>query len=196
MLTGYRSLQTKDSEVYYMTDFMVRKDADTLFEELIDTIPWRSDKITVFGKTYDQPRLTAWFGEEGKSYSYSGITMEPVAFPGLLMELKTKIEIATDTKFNSCLANLYRDGQDSNGWHSDDEKELGINPIIASVSLGEARYFHLRHKSDHSLKEKLLLQPGSLLLMRGTTQHHWQHQVPKTKRKIGSRINLTFRYIQ
>ena len=179
-----------------MPDFMARKDADTLFEELIDTIPWRSDKITVFGKTYDQPRLTAWFGEEGKSYSYSGITMEPVAFPGLLMDLKTKIEIATDTKFNSCLANLYRDGQDSNGWHSDDEKELGINPVIASVSLGQARYFHLRHKSDHSLKEKLLLQPGSLLVMKGTTQHHWQHQVPKTKRKIGSRINLTFRYIQ
>jgi len=196
MLTGYRSLQTKDSEVYYMPDFMARKNADTLFEELMDTIPWRSDKITVFGKTYDQPRLTAWFGGEGKSYSYSGITMEPVAFPGLLMELKTKIEIATDTKFNSCLANLYRDGQDSNGWHSDDEKELGINPAIASVSLGEARYFHLRHKSEHSLKEKLLLQPGSLLMMRGTTQHHWQHQVPKTKRKIGSRINLTFRYIQ
>jgi len=196
MLTGYRSLQTKDSEVYYMPDFMARKNADTLFEELMDTIPWRSDKITVFGKTYDQPRLTAWFGGEGKSYSYSGITMEPVAFPGLLMELKTKIEIATDTKFNSCLANLYRDGQDSNGWHSDDEKELGINPAIASVSLGEARYFHLRHKSDYSLKEKLLLQPGSLLVMKGTTQHHWQHQVPKTKRKIGSRINLTFRYIQ
>lgn len=179
-----------------MPDFMARKDADTLFKELIDTIPWRSDKITVFGKTYDQPRLTAWFGEEGKSYSYSGITMEPLTFPNLLMELKSEIEIATDTKFNSCLANLYRDGQDSNGWHSDDEKELGINPVVASVSLGEARYFHLRHKLNHSLKEKLLLNPGSLLLMMGATQHHWQHQVPKTKRKIGSRINLTFRYIQ
>lgn len=196
MLAGSRSLKIQDGEVYHVHDFMDRTDADTLFIELINSIPWRSDKITVFGKTYDQPRLTAWFGEEGKSYSYSGITMEPIAFPGLLMKLKSKIELATTAKFNSCLANLYRDGKDSNGWHSDDEKELGTKPVIASVSFGEARYFHLRHKSDHSKKEKLLLTSGSLLLMKGTTQNHWQHQVPKTKRKIGSRINLTFRYIQ
>jgi len=196
MLAGLRSLKIQEGEVYYMPDFIDRTEADTLFEELIDLIPWRAEKITVFGKTYDQPRLTAWYGEEGKSYSYSGITMEPIPFPQVLMEMKSDLELISGKQFNSCLANLYRDGQDSNGWHSDDEKELGSNPVIASISLGESRFFHLRKKTDHSCKEKLLLNSGSLLLMMGATQHHWQHQVPKTKRKIGSRINLTFRYIK
>ncbi|NND16031.1 MAG: alpha-ketoglutarate-dependent dioxygenase AlkB [Eudoraea sp.] len=196
MITDLQCLDLPDSEIYYVPDFLSKTRAENLFEELRSSIPWRSDKITVFGKTYDQPRLTAWFGEEGISYSYSGITMQPTPFPELLMELKTKLELFSGTKFNSCLANLYRDGQDSNGWHADDEKELGTNPVIASLSLGESRAFHLRYKSDHSRKEKLLLTSGSLLLMLGATQHHWHHQVPKTKRKIGSRINLTFRCIK
>ena len=196
MLAGLRSLKIQEGEVYYLPDYMDRTDAAAHFEELVNSIPWRSDKITVFGKTYDQPRLTAWFGEEGKSYSYSGISMQPLPFTQILRQLKSELEIFSGERFNSCLANLYRDGQDSNGWHADDEKELGINPVIASVSLGESRYFHLRHKSDHNKKEKLLLHSGSLLLMKGSTQHNWQHQVPKTKRKIGPRINLTFRYIQ
>ena len=122
--------------------------------------------------------------------------MQPLPFTQILRQLKSELEIFSGEQFNSCLANLYRDGQDSNGWHADDEEELGINPVIASVSLGESRYFHLRHKSDHNKKEKLLLHSGSLLLMKGSTQHNWQHHVPKTKRKIGPRINLTFRYIQ
>ena len=162
----------------------------------MEETPWRSDKITVFGKTYDQPRLTAWYGEKGKTYSYSSIVMDPIPFTNLLSEIKTRIEQLIGEHFNSCLLNLYRDGQDSNGWHSDDEKELGRNPVIASLSFGQSRMFHLRHKVDKTLKHKLELTAGSMLLMQGTTQHFWQHQLPKTKRKIDPRINLTFRIIQ
>ena len=191
-----KCLELPDSEIYFDAQYISKPKAEDFFKKLLQSVPWRSEKITVFGKTYDQPRLTAWYGEEGKSYSYSGIKMQPLEFTPTLMELKTQVEGFSGQQFNSCLANLYRDGQDSNGWHADDEKELGSNPVIASISLGESRFFHLRKKSDHSYKEKLLLSSGSLLLMMGATQHHWQHQVPKTKRKIGSRINLTFRYIK
>ena len=185
-----------DSDIRYFPEFCSAEDAASQFSSLMVGTPWRNDKITVFGKTYDQPRLTAWYGEEGKSYSYSGIVMHPIPFTKLLSEIKAKVESKTGERFNSCLLNLYRDGQDSNGWHSDDEKELGKDPVIASLSLGQTRMFHLRHKKDKTLKHKIELKTGSLLLMRGTTQHFWQHQLPKTKRKIDPRINLTFRSIQ
>ena len=121
--------------------------------------------------------------------------MWPHSFIEPLTTIKERIEKVAKVEFTTCLLNLYRDGKDSNGWHSDDEKELGRNPVIASVSLGEERYFHLRHKKNKSLKSKLLLQHGSLLLMQGETQHNWQHQIPKTAKRIGPRINLTFRVI-
>lgn len=191
-----KCLELPDCEIYVHDHYIPIAKTESLFNDLYQSIPWRSDKITVFGKTYDQPRLTAWYGEEGKTYGYSGIRMQPLKFTSVLMDVKSQLEDYSRHQFNSCLANLYRDGQDSNGWHADDERELGSNPVIASISLGESRFFHLRKKSDHSCKEKLLLNSGSLLLMMGATQHHWQHQVPKTKRKIGPRINLTFRYIK
>jgi alkylated DNA repair dioxygenase AlkB len=122
--------------------------------------------------------------------------MKPQPFSPVLNAVKLKIEKATKMTFSSCLLNLYRDGQDSNGWHSDNEKELGKNPVIASVSLGAERLFHLKHKSIKTLKHKLTLQNGSLLLMKGDTQHHWLHQIPKTKKLIDKRINLTFRLIK
>lgn len=185
-----------DSDIRYYPGLFGPERSDQLFDALIEETPWRADKITVFGKTYDQPRLTAWYGEEGKSYSYSNIVMDPIPFTPLLLEIKSKVEALTNGRFNSCLLNLYRDGQDSNGWHADDEKELGHNPVIASVSFGAIRMFHLRHKRDTSLKQKIALEAGSLLLMSGPTQHFWNHQLPKTKRKIDPRINLTFRFIQ
>ena len=122
--------------------------------------------------------------------------MQPHEFTDELLEIKEKIENKTSVVFTTCLLNLYRDGKDSNGWHADDEKELGQNPVIASITLGQERFFHLKHKKKKDLKQKLLLKHGSLLLMEGETQHHWLHQIPKTTRSIGERINLTFRVIQ
>ena len=190
-----RSLNLVDSDIWYYPNFIPTNEADDYFKVLRNTTPWRQDNIKVFGKVYDQPRLTALYGNNGKTYSYSNITMTPLPFSESLEQLKNRIDREAEIEFTTCLLNLYRDGKDSNGWHSDDEKELGINPIIASISLGEERYFHLRHKKDKNLKHKILLQHGSLLLMRGTTQHFWQHQIAKTARKIGERINLTFRVI-
>ena len=191
-----RNLQMPDAEVYYVPHFFNISEADELYRNLLNTTPWQQDKITVFGKTYLQPRLTAFFADNNKPYTYSNITMMPHKFNGPLLNIKNSIENQFQLKFTSCLANLYRTGQDSNGWHADDEKSLGNNPVIASVSLGAERMFHFKHKNNKHLKKKLLLEHGSLLLMKGETQHHWLHQIPKTKKPVGKRINLTFRIIQ
>ncbi|WP_222983632.1 alpha-ketoglutarate-dependent dioxygenase AlkB family protein [Flagellimonas meishanensis] len=188
-------LDLPDCDIVYYPNFFQAKKALILFEKLRKEVPWQQDHITLFGKTHPQPRLTALFGNNGKSYSYSNITMNPHGFTPDLLHIKTAIEKETQANFTTCLLNLYRDGRDSNGWHADDEKELGQNPIIASVSLGAPRFFHLRHKHDRSLKYKMRLEHGSLLVMSGKTQHFWQHQIPKTSKKIGERINLTFRVI-
>ena len=152
-------LSLKDATVVYYPNFISSKYASEVFQKLFKESPWREDIIKIFGKVYKQPRLTALYGEEGKSYSYSGITMSPSAFTPLLHELKTLIEKEMNIKFNTVLLNLYRDGNDSNGWHSDDEKELGNNPVIASMSLGAKRNFHLKHKKDKKLKFKLFISP-------------------------------------
>ena len=189
-------LQLPDSDITYFSNFLERERASGYFERLKSSVPWRQDEIRVYGKLYPQPRLTALYGNNNRSYSYSGIVMKPLPFSDALLDIRKKISVLTNVEFTSCLLNLYRDGKDSNGWHSDDEKELGENPVIASVSLGQERYFHLRHKKLKQLKHRILLEHGSLLLMRGQTQHFWQHQIPKTTRLIGERINLTFRVIE
>jgi len=185
-----------DAEIIYYPHFFDKKEADAIFGELLTEIPWQQDDIKIFGKTHPQPRLTALFGNEGKPYSYSNIKMQPHPWSELLQKIKSHIEIVTSTNFTTVLLNQYRDGKDSNGWHADNEKELGINPVIASVSFGAARTFHLKHNTDKSLKKSIILEHGSLLLMKGTTQHCWKHQIPKTAKPIGSRINLTFRFIK
>ena len=189
-------LNLPDSEILYYPNFFSLNEADVYFNLLQDAIKWQQDDITVFGKTYSQPRLTALFSDNDKPYSYSSIVMHPEPFSDCLLEIKHKVEACANVNFSTCLANLYRNGQDSNGWHADNEKELGINPIIASVSFGEARYFHLKHRTKKQLRQKLLLENGSLLLMKGKTQHHWLHQIAKTKQEIKPRINLTFRIIK
>jgi alkylated DNA repair dioxygenase AlkB len=189
-------LNLPDADIRYFPNFFNEAEANFYYENFLKTIPWQQDDITVFGKTYAQPRLTALFANNNKPYSYSNITMQPHVFSDDLLTIKHKIEAKTNAIFTSCLANLYRNGQDGNGWHADNEKELGKNPIIASVTLGEARHFHLKHRTDKTLREKLLLAHGSLLLMQGETQHHWLHQIAKTKRQIQPRINLTFRVIK
>jgi alkylated DNA repair dioxygenase AlkB len=188
-------LQLPDSDITYFSNFLENKKAMAYFQELKSSVPWRQDEIRVYGKLYPQPRLTALYGNNNRSYTYSGIVMKPLPFSETLLEIRNKISSLTNVEFTSCLINLYRDGKDSNGWHSDDEKELGKNPVIASVSLGQERYFHLRHKKLKQLKHKILLEHGSLLLMRGKTQHFWHHQIAKTRRPVGERINLTFRVI-
>jgi alkylated DNA repair dioxygenase AlkB len=185
-----------NAEIIYYPHFFDKKEADAIFVQLTNDIPWQQDNIRVFGKIHPQPRLTALFGNEGKSYSYSNIKMQPHPWNTLLQKIKSKVESVSDTDFTTVLLNQYRDGKDSNGWHADNEKELGINPIIASVSFGAERVFQLKHNSISGLKQNILLEHGSLLLMKETTQHFWKHQIPKTSKPIGSRINLTFRVIK
>ncbi|WP_396637222.1 alpha-ketoglutarate-dependent dioxygenase AlkB family protein [Maribacter sp. R77961] len=188
-------LKLPDSTISYYPKFITHEKATEYFNVFRDTIAWQQDDIKVFGKVYAQPRLTALYANNEMPYSYSNITMTPHLFTEELLTLKKKIEGIAECKFTTCLLNLYRDGKDSNGWHADNEKELGENPIIASISLGAERFFHLKHNTDPELKQKILLEHGSLLLMRGKTQHFWKHQIPKTAKPIPERINLTFRII-
>ena len=192
----YIDLGLKDGTALYYPDFINQIEATQFFDKLINETSWQQDDITVFGKTYPQPRLTALYANNTLPYSYSNITMHPTIFSNTLLQIKDRVESVSKTKFTTCLLNLYRDGQDSNGWHADNEKELGKNPVIASVSLGAERYFHMKHRTDKSQKHKILLKNGSLLLMKGAMQHHWLHQIPKTKKEVGQRINLTFRVIK
>jgi alkylated DNA repair dioxygenase AlkB len=189
------TLHPPDAEIIYHKDFLQSIEADILFHQLMNKTPWRQDPITVFGKSYPQPRLTALYGNQNLSYGYSGIRMQPLPWTETLLEIKTKIENLTPVKFTTVLLNLYRDGQDSNGWHADNEKELGMNPYIASLSLGQSRDFHLKHNTKKEERIKIELHHGSLLLMGGTTQHFWKHQIAKTAKPIGPRINLTFRVV-
>lgn len=188
-------LNLPDAEISYFPNLFSQEEAQAFFNTILNETNWKQDDIKVFGKTYPQPRLTALFANNNRPYSYSNITMQPKVFTDTLLKIKSKIETKVNVKFTTCLANLYRTGNDSNGWHADNEKELGKNPIIASVTFGAARYFNLKHRKDKNLKQKLLLENGSLLLMQGTTQHHWLHQIAKTKKQVEPRINLTFRII-
>jgi alkylated DNA repair dioxygenase AlkB len=184
-----------DAVIRYYPDFISPKQADDLYKKVYKETPWRNDPITIFGKTYPQPRLTSLHGHTTDPYGYSGIMMQPNPMSAPLLEIEEKIQEYTDTAFTTVLVNLYRDGKDSNGWHADNEPELGKNPVIASVSLGGSRFFHLRHNTDKSQKLKLELAHGSLLLMEGSTQHFWKHQIAKTARMVAPRINLTFRKV-
>ena len=190
------TLDLSDAEVIYYPHFFDKEEADSIYAELTNEIPWQQDEITVYGKKHLQPRLTALYGNEGKPYSYSNIKMQPHPWNLLLQKIKSKVESVSDTNFTTVLLNYYRDGKDSNGWHADNEKELGTNPIIASISFGAERTFQLKHNSNIDLKKSIVLEHGSLLLMKGTTQHFWKHQIPKTAKPVGPRINLTFRVIK
>jgi alkylated DNA repair dioxygenase AlkB len=190
------NLDLPNSEIIYYTRFFDNKEADVIFKKLIHEIPWQQDEIKVFGKIHPQPRLTALFGDEGIGYSYSSIKMESHPWNQTLQKIKKQVEELTQSNFNIVLLNYYRDGKDSNGWHADNEKELGTNPVIASLSFGCERSFQLKHNSVKNLKKNIVLEHGSLLLMQGTTQHFWKHQIPKTAKPIGARLNLTFRFIK
>ena len=185
-----------DAEVYYLRHLSLSQTPPIVMGQLIDEVPWRSEKIVVWGKTLPQPRLIAWYGDVGKNYTYSGITLSPSPWTHALLDIKSRVEAVACADFNSVLLNYYRDQRDSMGLHSDDEPELGERPILASLSLGEERTFILKHKSKKALKPvRLELASGSLLLMKGDTQCYWKHGIDKETHPCGPRVNLTFRRI-
>jgi alkylated DNA repair dioxygenase AlkB len=188
-------LNLPDAEFIYYPNFFSKEKADLFLETLSKEIAWQQDDITIFGKKIAQPRLTALYGNEGKSYGYSNIVMQPHPFNSVLTFIKEEIEATTNEYFTTALLNLYRNERDSNGWHADNEKELGRDPVIASVSFGEARMFQIKHNSKKGIKQSLLLEHGSLLVMKNGAQIHYKHQIPKATQPKNPRINLTFRKI-
>lgn len=181
-----------DGELLWLEQLPLRLDNDDIMARLVAETAWRAESIVLWGKQHPQPRLTAWHGDA--RYSYSGLDLEPLPFTPLLRDIRQAVEIATGLSFNSVLLNYYRNERDSMGMHSDDEPELGPEPAIASVSFGATRTFILRHRWSKQTV-KLDLTNGSLLLMRGKTQHFWLHGINKSARQIGPRLNLTFRKI-
>ena len=190
------NLLPKQGVANYLEGIFNSEECSKYLGELLTGITWRQEPIVIFGKSVMQPRLTAWQGDSGISYRYSGIRMEPTPWNPVVLELKARVEAVTGFRFNSALFNQYRHEKDSMGWHRDDEKELGPHPVIASVSFGETRRFLFRHYFEKSLKKEIFLTSGSLLLMSGETQTYWEHAITKQTQPVGPRINITFRTIQ
>lgn len=186
-----------DAAVTLFENFFTPEESNRLYKSLSENIKWQLDQINFYGKLIDLPRLTAWYGDPGISYTYSGISMSPNSWNDDLLFIKKRIEKVAKVEFSSCLLNMYRSGKDSVNWHQDNEKELGTNPVIGSVTFGETRPFQLKHINRGDIKKiDIYLTHGCFLLMKGTTQHFWKHQIPKTSRRINPRINLTFRIIK
>jgi alkylated DNA repair dioxygenase AlkB len=193
----FELISLQDGEILFMRNFFTSSEAKNYFELLQNNINWKQEEVKFYGKTFPVPRKTAWYGYEGYNYSYSGINCCPEIWTDELLKIKNEIEkIIPEENFTSVLLNLYNNGNDKMGWHADDEKELGINPTIASLSLGETRRFDIKHKTNLDLHYKLELTSGSLLIMKGALQHHWIHQIPAQKKVKNPRINLTFRTIK
>ncbi|MFA3791711.1 alpha-ketoglutarate-dependent dioxygenase AlkB [Aliiglaciecola sp. SL4] len=191
---GLSQMPMQDAVVHYQADFLDSDTASELYQNLQAKLAWQQDSIQVYGRKVAIPRLQAWYGDQQASYQYSGLTMVPNPWINELRQLKDLLEQICKAEFNSVLANWYRNGQDSMGWHADNETELGYQPIIASVTLGQTRDFDFKHMQTGQ-KVRLALQHGSLLMMAGNTQQFWQHSLPKRSQSLGGRINLTFRNI-
>lgn len=180
----------------YFPHTFSREEGTLYLQKFIDTISWEQTPIVMYGKPMLTPRLTAWFGDHGKNYAYTGNTFDPYGWTDELLAIKQRIEPLCKMEFNSVLLNYYRDGNDSVAWHADDERELGLRPHIASVSFGQVRKFDIRHKQDHNRKYSIKLEHGSLLLMKGNLQHEWEHRIAKSTTPMKARVNLTFRVIR
>jgi alkylated DNA repair dioxygenase AlkB len=189
-------LPIPDAEVFYLPRLELGAPDGQVLQKLISDVAWQAEEVVMWGRRVPQPRLTAWYGDAGASYMYSGLRLDPLPWTPLLRDVKTRVEMAAGSTFNSVLLNYYRDNRDSIGFHSDDEPELGERPVIASLSLGEERTFILKHKTLRRAEPvHLRLASGSLLLMKGDTQHCWRHGILKETRPCGPRVNLTFRRI-
>ncbi len=186
---------TEEPDVWYFPQFLTKKQADEFFHWCCQQQFWAQEELTMFGKTVKEPRLTAFVGDSGIQYTYSQKEMKALLWMPKLLQIKQQVEAVAQASFTCVLLNWYRDGQDYMGWHSDDEVELGPEPVIASLSLGAERSFQFRKKKDKQYKKNFELQHGSLLVMKGNTQQVWQHQLPKRRRIAAGRINLTFRRI-
>jgi alkylated DNA repair dioxygenase AlkB len=189
------SIQETGLSITYSPEFISGLDATSLLEQLKREIQWSQPELLLYGRRVKTPRLVAWYGEPGATYRYSGLLNIPVPFTEQLKSLKGRVEQKTKAHFNSVLLNWYRTGTDSMSWHSDDEKELGLRPTIASLTLGAARTFSLREKAQHAHKREMKLGHGSLLVMSGDTQVTHEHQVKKEPKVTAERINLTFRWV-
>lgn len=190
--TKEQKIQLENAELSWFADIGLEQDA---FDEIFSSVDWQSEAINIMGKERLVPRLVAWYGDEGADYSYSGVHHVSKPWIPSLKTIKARVEQVSGYRFNSALCNLYRNGQDSMGWHSDDERELGEEPVIASVSLGATREFQLKHKTIEKLRHKIMLTSGSLLVMKAGVQRYWKHQVPKRLKIEEPRINITFRTI-
>jgi alkylated DNA repair dioxygenase AlkB len=191
-----RRIEMVDATVESYFPFFTIAESSLIFQRLLSETQWQQDYLTIYGREVPLPRLTAWYGDRGRNYTYSNISMQPSEWTELLLRIKDRIETACTASFNSVLLNLYRSGNDGVSWHQDKEPELGEYPVIASLSFGETRVFQLKHLTKKQIpRVDIPLQNGSLLTMRGETQKFWQHRIPKTKKFASPRINLTFRYI-
>lgn len=188
-------LDLPEAEVAFAPRWLPMAEADALFATLREVLPWEPHRIRLFGRLVDSPRLSCWIGDSDATYTYSGTRFVPRPWPAALLPLRERIAAACGEAFNSVLANLYRDGRDAMGWHRDAEAELGPRPVIASLSLGAPRRFLLKHACDPARKIAIDLPHGSLLVMRGNTQRHYKHALPRTAKPVGARINLTFRRV-
>lgn len=186
-----------DGLVFYDREFFGREASDLCLAHLMSEVPWSQDSIKIFGRIVLQPRLTCWMGDPGAVYKYSGLLMEPKPWSPTVLTIKNQVESALDVAFNSALLNFYRDGSDSMGWHRDNEKELGPQPIIASASFGCERIFEFRRYRVKGEKVRLKLASGSLLVMTGKLQEFWEHSIPKAGKltERGPRVNITFRNV-
>ena len=182
-----------DGTVNYHGPILAPAEAQRCFEALLSEVPWKNDEAILFGKHIVTARKVAWYGDSDYAYTYSGTTKQALAWTAELLVLKALVERHAGCAFNSCLLNLYHDGSEGMAWHSDDERSLGRDSAIASLSLGAERRFAFKHKRRPELAASLLLEHGSLLVMQGSTQTHWLHSLPKTKKVSAARINLTFR---
>lgn len=183
-----------DGELYLEKGFYQQSEASQLFTLLLDTLAWQQEQIFLYGRWVKVPRLMCWYGDKNAEYQYSGVNHQPLPWIEPLLSVKQKIQGFYPCIFNSVMANLYRNGADSMGCHADDEEELGLNPVIASLSLGESRLLKFRHQKSEEVLD-VVLGHGDLLLMAGEIQHHWRHELPKTKKLKTERVNLTFRRI-
>jgi alkylated DNA repair dioxygenase AlkB len=191
----FQSLPLTDAELCFDPAFLSPAEAEAAFAGLRGEIAWETHRLRLFGREVASPRLSCWIGDAGAAYVYSGSRFEPRPWTTTAQALRRRLCECLEAEFNSVLANLYRDGRDGMGWHSDDEPELGAQPVIASLSLGATRRFAFKHRRDRTRRLVLELPSGSLLLMRGDTQRNYRHALPKTARPVGARINLTFRRV-
>ncbi len=185
----------RDGLVIYQPNFLEATEVISLQSKLIESTPWESETYSFYGKTLTTKRKSALYGDNGVLYKYSGVTKKGVFWTKELYEIKQQVEHLTSETFNSCLLNLYPTGQEGMGWHKDNEPELGANPTVVSISLGAERNFKIKHDSK-KLERSILLESGSALIMKNEFQHFWKHSLPKTKKQISTRLNLTFRNIK